>query len=326
MNIILLDGIRYLPQEYEKEEEIEEMIEEHSESIFGKESIYFGKKKLTSLSGIASIPDAYVVMFSEKPRWFVIEVELANHDVYQHVVPQLNKFINGIKSDKAKRDLIYFMDNELRKDVSITKKITDKYGEIYKFLSDVVYGEPTYLIIIDRKIPLLSEAIDNLQAQTEVIEFKTFQRENVGKTVHAHLFEPMFSIKETTLNTQKYIKNSKPYQSNASRMANYANAQIIAFKFNGQRYEVQTWRELLIKLTEIIADLHKDQFDNVLKIAGRKRPYFAKSSNALRVPKKIKNTNIYVEVHLSANAIVRLANKLMVLFEHAKDDLTFELK
>jgi hypothetical protein len=324
MSIILLDGIQYLPHKYENEEELEEMVEEHSKSIFGEEALYFGKKKLTSVSGVAAIPDAYAIMFSEEPRWFVIEVELESHDVNQHIVPQLNKFINGIKSDKAKRDLIHHMDNEIRKDVIVAKKITDRFGEIYKFLSDVVYKDPTYLVIIDEKTQLLFEAIDNLQANKEVIEFKTYLRENVGKAVHAHLVEIKHELRTVDSPVKKHGSSIKS-QTNAEKKEGYEYAQITAFTFNGERHEVKTWREMLVKLANIMASLHKYEFENVLGIVGRKRPYFTKSSNKLRVPEKINNTDIFVEVHLSANGIARLANKMITSLGHNPDDLTYEL-
>ena len=47
---------------------------------------------------IASLPDAYVITLSKPYQWFVVENELSAHPVYSHIVPQLMKFINGIKN------------------------------------------------------------------------------------------------------------------------------------------------------------------------------------------------------------------------------------
>jgi hypothetical protein len=107
---------------------------------------------------------------------------------------------------------------------------------------------------------------------------------------------------------------------------NYSNVQIMAFILNGVRYEVKSWREMLLKTIEVMVSIHRDQFDRVLNIVGRKRPYFTKNRNELRAPEKIQGTNIYVEINLSANSVVKIAKEMVTLLGYAESDLMFELK
>jgi hypothetical protein len=48
--------------------------------------------------------------------------------------------------------------------------------------------------------------------------------------------------------------------------------------------------------------------------------------NELRSPEKIPGTDIYVEVNLSANSIVRLSIDILSLFGYKKDDLSIEAR
>ena len=71
---------------------------------------------------------------------------------------------------------------------------------------------------------------------------------------------------------------------------------------------------------------HRDQFDKVLNLVGRKRPYFTKNPGELRIPERINDTDIYVETNLSANSIVKLSKNILVLYEYAESDLSIEVR
>ncbi|MGA1847307.1 type I restriction endonuclease [Deferribacter abyssi] len=101
---------------------------------------------------------------------------------------------------------------------------------------------------------------------------------------------------------------------------------IIAFALKGTRYPVSSWREMLIKITNLILSNHRGQFDKVFNLRGRKRPYFTRNPNELRIPKKINNTDIYVETNLSANSIVKLSKSIISLFGYKENDLSIEIR
>ena len=85
--MLLMDGVRYQEWGISNEDEVEQMVIEHAQDIFGENSIYFDKKqKLKSLAGVGSIPDGLVIMFGSLPQWHIIEVELSSHDPYAHIV------------------------------------------------------------------------------------------------------------------------------------------------------------------------------------------------------------------------------------------------
>jgi len=52
--------------------------------------------------------------------------------------------------------------------------------------------------------------------------------------------------------------------------------------------------------------------------------YFTKNSNKLRIPEKIKGTDIFVEINLSANGIVKMCSDVLSLFGYSKEDFTIE--
>jgi hypothetical protein len=195
MSILVIDGIKYEAWTPTNEDEIERMVKEHARDIFGEQSIYFEKHKLRTKSGIGSIPDGYVVIFGGEHQWHIVEVELSTHPLYEHIVPQISKFINGIKNLSTQRDIVDALYQEIDSDDFLKPRLKKAIGatETHKFLSDLVSKPPVVTIIIEKHTGQLDEAIEALRhPQIKVVEFQTFIRDRVGLAVHAHLFEPLF--------------------------------------------------------------------------------------------------------------------------------------
>jgi predicted transport protein len=63
--------------------------------------------------------------------------------------------------------------------------------DLFKFLTDLLSSKPRACIIIDNVTEELRESIEDLPFETNLIEFKTFERDGIGLAVHAHLIEPL---------------------------------------------------------------------------------------------------------------------------------------
>jgi len=192
--MLLIDGVKYQEWEISNEDELEQMVIEHAQDIFGENSVYFDKKqKLKSLAGVGSIPDGLVIMFGSVPQWHIVEVELSSHDPYDHIVPQVDRFINSIDNQNTRNKLVDTLYNLINSDELLRRKTRQAIGldkDFHKFLADLISRPPTITIIIEKDTDQLEEALRKY-AQKKVKEFQTFVREGVGLSVHAHLFEPL---------------------------------------------------------------------------------------------------------------------------------------
>ena len=196
--MLLIDGVKYkewTPEGENGEEELAQMVKEHAQDIFGENSIYLDKKqRLKSLAGVGSIPDGLVIMFGNVPEWHIVEVELSSHDPYGHIVPQVDRFLNGIDNRDTRNKIIEALYDAIYGDEFLKLKTRQAIGldkDVHKFLSDLIARPPTITIIIEGYTGQLREALKKY-SQKKVIEFRTFVRERVGLEVHAHLFEPLY--------------------------------------------------------------------------------------------------------------------------------------
>lgn len=195
--MLLIDGVKYELWTPPSENEFEKLVEKHAEDIFGKDAKYFDlKHKLASRSGTGSIPDGYVITFGDKPKVQIIEFELESHSL-QHIVSQVVNIINGIANSTTQQKICNAIEDGINEDDIFTVKITKaiKPVSIQGFLSDNFSNAlPIINIIIDRSWASLEEAVNKINPTPKIIEFRTFSREGVGLSVHAHIFEPLYRM------------------------------------------------------------------------------------------------------------------------------------
>jgi predicted transport protein len=195
---VLVDGVTYRLVRPDDEASLEKAIQTNSKHIFGENSFYFDVKKIIrSKAGVASIPDGYAILFEPKPRWCIVEVELASHPIYDHMIPQLSKFNRGIEDTQTRKNIVDLLYDAFSKDdilkAQLKKKI--KTGEIYKFILDLLSEDPLIIVAIDEKTEELQEALTDLRGDVRVLEFKTFRREGVSEELNAYVFEPIVGAK-----------------------------------------------------------------------------------------------------------------------------------
>ena len=332
--MLLIDGVKYSLWNPKNEEELEKSVKFHSENIFGSESIYFDiKKKIKTVTGKSTIPDAYLIDF-EKKAFYIIEIELSIHPEYDHISKQIGKFISALKDYRTRQKIARILKDYIDKDIIRQKFVLNKIGnrELYQFfLEDILENvkEQNYhtIIIIDKITEKISEACNILIQRPKILEFKTFIRENVGDLrVHCHLFE--------SLVPEKIDKTYKPDIPETK-----IHTKLIHVSFTGKKpekaklfnetFEVNNWRKLLLIVAEKLLKYNPEEFNNLADsgiMKGRKAYLLTKNKRLLRAPHQLSN-GLFIETNLNSNSIVRIIkNRLLKGCGHKETDLEIFLK
>ena len=106
----------------------------------------------------------------------------------------------------------------------------------------------------------------------------------------------------------------------------FAHKKIRSFEFRGEERSIKSFKGLLVSVCEILSKRHSSEFQKVLSLRGRKRPYFSKNPLELRHAERIPNSNIFVETNLSADHIVKFCWKILAHFGHSPTDLKINLR
>jgi len=199
MEILLKDGVKFTRHTFELENQFEKIALEQYKSIFGENAILFDKQKIKTETGIGTIPDAFVIS-PDKHKWYIIEVELAIHDVYQHIIPQITKFKNALGNTKTRKTLIKYFDKSIENDFGkLANWVSATDGKnVFRLLSEILDEEPQLLIIIDDINEELQNVSKNLPFATKINVFKTFCREGYGLGDNIFQFETFATTKRIT--------------------------------------------------------------------------------------------------------------------------------
>jgi hypothetical protein len=194
MKMLLIDGIRYESRSPIDERQLEESVKKLSSIVFGGNSLYFDiKPELRSKAGIGSKPDGLVIVL-DVPAFYVIENERAEHGIHDHIVTQISKFNSAFKKPETKKKIVETLYEDIANDPFKQLFVKSKIkGELYKFLTDVISSEPTVVIVIDRLLDELEDAVSELPLKAKILEFQTFVRED-AETIHAYLFDTIGPI------------------------------------------------------------------------------------------------------------------------------------
>jgi len=103
------------------------------------------------------------------------------------------------------------------------------------------------------------------------------------------------------------------------KQESFEGKTIKSFTFNGRTEHVNHWEEVLTNLCDYFASTHQKDFEKVLWISGENKTYFSRYKDQLRIPEKVKKTDIFVETKLTPDEIVKTSKVLLEEFGYSKD-------
>ena len=205
----------YVNEPFELEKDLERVIQEVSESLFGSSRIYLEvKKKIGKKGKTQNVPDAYLIDLASKknPTLYVVENELAKHHPLKHIAVQILEFSLSFETSPQKVKTIV---KEVlgKSDVALDK--CQKYAEengyenVDYLLEKMIYQDDAFnaLVIID-EIPdeLETVLLSRFKFPVEVLSLQRYVDDS-GNRVYQ--FEPFLSeITESTLTGKATQKGS----------------------------------------------------------------------------------------------------------------------
>lgn len=95
------------------------------------------------------------------------------------------------------------------------------------------------------------------------------------------------------------------------------------FEFDGRKYEVKFWKDMLPKVCAIMASRHTDRLDNILAIKGDKHTYFSRNPDELKSPELIEGTDIYVRTDFHKGMLLHVSKRVLSLFGYPENIISF---
>jgi len=178
--LVTADGVFRLHRHL-TEKDFEGVVVKLADEVFGARRVYLDcKRRIGSRGGKQSIPDGYLIDLSrrQEPQLFVVEVETAAHDLFNHVGIQLLQFAFSYSSAPRVVRQALFEEVTARPDVlGKCEAYVREAGlrNLDHFLDELVFDKPfRAIVVIDQATDELHDVLRNFQFSVEVIEFFTY--------------------------------------------------------------------------------------------------------------------------------------------------------
>jgi hypothetical protein len=123
--MIVRGSDKYFRAPFMDENEIDKVVKDYAEYLFGSSILFLPKSKITTLGGAGTIPDGFVIDI-ESEEWFMVEAELATHGTWQHIAPQVSKQLAATDSQATRDSLLKVCLEMVRGD----KLIADVFADL----------------------------------------------------------------------------------------------------------------------------------------------------------------------------------------------------
>ncbi|MHA1835158.1 MAG: hypothetical protein ACTSV7_14375 [Candidatus Baldrarchaeia archaeon] len=176
----------------DSEHSYEQAIKANVGHIFGEDRYYIDCKRRIGRGKKFNIPDAYLLdLKRNEPRLFVVENELAEHDLFKHIGVQLLEFSHSYgQAGRQVKTILYEEISKMPDIMEACQKYSkDKgYRNLDNLLDYLVFETPFQaIVIIDEETDELHSVIRQFRFPVEIIEFVILED---GKGHKAFEFNP----------------------------------------------------------------------------------------------------------------------------------------
>ena len=165
--MIVTGAQKYFRAPFANEAEIEAVVRQYAEYLFGSTIIFIPKSKISTTGGAGTIPDGFVIDV-ESSQWFIVEAELASHGTWQHIAPQVSKQITAVDSQVSRETILKVALNLVKLDEAAAAVFSD-LGIAQLDIHGVIQG-------ILKKPPIIAIPIDgipsDLQSWAKTLKFE----------------------------------------------------------------------------------------------------------------------------------------------------------
>ena len=144
-------NIKYIKSPFGSEAELEQVIVDNYEYLFGPSSFYLPKSKIKTADGFGTIPDGFAIDIGQR-KWYLVEAELVHHSVWNHIAPQVTKQLLASQQSITKRTLVDLAVAQYKSDLSTKEKFDElNIAEINvrQIVGDILETDPIIGIPID---------------------------------------------------------------------------------------------------------------------------------------------------------------------------------
>ncbi len=149
--MLIFKDTKFIKSPFDNESELEQVVIDNYEYLFGPNSFYLPKAKIKTSDGVGTIPDGFAIDIEQR-KWYLVEAELMHHSVWNHIAPQVTKQILASQQQMTKRILVDLAVQQYQQDISTKEKFEELNIveiNVRQVVGDILETEPIIGVPID---------------------------------------------------------------------------------------------------------------------------------------------------------------------------------
>jgi hypothetical protein len=149
--MLIFKDTKFIKSPFDSEAELEQVIVDNYEYLFGPTSFYLPKAKIKTADGVGTIPDGFAIDIGQK-KWYLVEAELMHHSVWNHIAPQVTKQILASQQQMTKRTLVDLAVEQYQSEPYTKEKFEDlniAAINVRQVVGDILETDPIIGVPID---------------------------------------------------------------------------------------------------------------------------------------------------------------------------------
>ncbi|MBN2436384.1 MAG: hypothetical protein JXK07_14065 [Spirochaetes bacterium] len=199
--MLILQDRKLIKTPFDNEQELEQVVVNNYEYIFGPNSIYLPKTLIKTGDGTGTIPDGFAIDLSSK-KWYLVEAELLHHNVWGHIAPQIAKQVIASLQPMSKKTIEDLAVDQYQNDDTTKEKFDDqkiKEIDVRKVLGEILNKEPIIGLPIDAVSGDLKEWARTLRYNVKlwtITKYVDFNDKNSVAYEFPEEFKPILDTEE----------------------------------------------------------------------------------------------------------------------------------
>jgi len=179
-------GGQYVQTSFNDEAEIERVVQEYADLLFGSASIYLPKTKISTTAGKATVPDGYAIDL-EGEEWYIVEAERGVHGTWDHIAPQVSKQLTAVSNATSLSVILHLALKQIDESAelrALLKELGLKDLSVHGEIERILKKPPNVAIPIDEVPADLLEWARTLKTPVRVWEIQKYVREGSGEVLY----------------------------------------------------------------------------------------------------------------------------------------------
>lgn len=184
---------QYLKVAFDSEAEIEAVVAENADLLFGPNSVYLPQKRISTAGGAGTIPDAVVVDLGAR-QWYIVEVERESHGTWHHIAPQVSKQLAAARRSEMRKELVVSSLRQIEENDALMESVEElgvSHIDLHALVEEILEKPPLVAIPIDGVPDDLKAWAVTLKNEVLIWEIEKYLQPETNKILYSLPKEPL---------------------------------------------------------------------------------------------------------------------------------------